>query len=189
MAEREAAKAAEEMRHIQEQEEKQKAVMEEFRKPPERTPEQLMQLVTQLVDRAAERGQSEVQIYRFPNSLCTDRGRRINNAEPEWDKLWRAVLSLLTNSGTSIWRRSASISRLRYWSIRAECRETSVSFLPGSFCRRAARILFTNGFSASKAISRVASEGNTIAAMRISGPIVFTPIGLLLSHTGLASCA
>jgi hypothetical protein len=86
MAEREAAKAAEEMRHIKEQEEKQKAVMEEFRKAPERTPEQLMQLVTQLVDRAAERGQSEVQIYRFPNSLCTDRGRRINNAEPEWDK-------------------------------------------------------------------------------------------------------
>jgi hypothetical protein len=86
MAEREAAKAAEEMRHLKEQEEKQKAVMEEFRKAPERTPEQLMQLVTQLVDRAAERGQSEVQIYRFPNSLCTDRGRRINNAEPEWNK-------------------------------------------------------------------------------------------------------
>jgi hypothetical protein len=86
MAEREAAKAAEEMRHLKEQEEKQKTVMEEFRKAPERTPEQLMQLVTQLVDRAAERGQSEVQIYRFPNSLCTDRGRRINNAEPEWDK-------------------------------------------------------------------------------------------------------
>ena len=86
MAEREAAKAAEEMRHLKEQEEKQKAVMEEFRKAPERTPEQVMQLVTQLVDRAAERGQSEVQIYRFPNSLCTDRGRRINNSEPEWDK-------------------------------------------------------------------------------------------------------
>ena len=86
MADREAAKAAEEMRHMKEQEEKQKAVMEEFRKAPDRTPEQLMQLVTQLVDRAAERGQSEVQIYRFPNSLCTDRGRRINNAEPEWEK-------------------------------------------------------------------------------------------------------
>ncbi len=86
MAEREAAKAAEEMGHLKEQEEKQKAVMEEFRKPPERTPEQLMQLVNQLVDRAAERGQGEVQIYRFPNSLCTDRGRRINNSEPEWEK-------------------------------------------------------------------------------------------------------
>jgi hypothetical protein len=39
MAEREAAKAAEEMRHMKEQEEKQKAVMEEFRKPPARTPD------------------------------------------------------------------------------------------------------------------------------------------------------
>ena len=86
MAEREATKAAEDARHKQEQEEKQKAVMEEFHKPPERTPEQLMQLVTQLVNRAAERGQSEVQVYRFPNALCSDHGRRINNSEPEWEK-------------------------------------------------------------------------------------------------------
>jgi hypothetical protein len=86
MAEREAAKAAEELRHMNEQEERQKAVMEEFHKPPERTPEQLMQLVMQLVNRAAERGQSEVQVYRFPNSLCSDHGRRINNSEPDWDQ-------------------------------------------------------------------------------------------------------
>ena len=86
MAEREAAKAAEELRHMQEQEEKQKAVMAEFHKPPARTPDQLMQLLMQLVSQAAERGQSEVQVYRFPNTLCTDRGRRINNAEPDWDK-------------------------------------------------------------------------------------------------------
>ena len=86
MAEREAAKAAEELRHKQDQEEKQKAVMAEFHKPPERTPEQVMQLVIQLVNRAAERGQSEVQVYRFPNALCSDRGRRINNSEPEWEK-------------------------------------------------------------------------------------------------------
>ena len=82
MAEREAAKAAEEMRHMKEQEEKQKAVMEEFRKPPARTPDQLMELVMQLVSRAAESGQSQVQIYRFPNSLCSDGGRRINNSLP-----------------------------------------------------------------------------------------------------------
>jgi len=86
MADREAAKAAEELRHMQDQEEKQKAVMAEFYKPPERTAEQLLELVMQLVNRAAERGQSEVQVYRFPNSLCTDRGRRINNSEPEWEK-------------------------------------------------------------------------------------------------------
>jgi hypothetical protein len=86
MAEREAAKAAEEMRHMKEQEDKQKAVMEEFRKPPARTPDQLMELVMQLVSRAAERGQSQVQIYRFPNSLCSDGGRRINNSLLEWEK-------------------------------------------------------------------------------------------------------
>src|SRR5260370_38212067 len=86
MAEREAAKAAEELRHMKEQEDKQKAVMEEFHKPPARTPDQLMELVMQLVSRAAERGQSEVQIYRFPNSLCSDGGRRINNSLPEWEK-------------------------------------------------------------------------------------------------------
>ena len=86
MAEREAAKAAEEMRHMKEQEEKQKAVMAEFFKPPDRTAEQLLGLVMQLVNRAAERGQSEVQVYRFPNALCSDRGRRTNNSEPEWEK-------------------------------------------------------------------------------------------------------
>ena len=84
MTEREAAKAAEEARHMQEQEEKQKAVMAEFHKPPERTPEQLLHMVMQLVSGAADRGQTEVQVYRFPNTMCTDRGRRINNSEADW---------------------------------------------------------------------------------------------------------
>ena len=86
MAEREAAKAAEELQRMREQEEKQKAVMEEFHKPPERTPEQLMRQVTTLVNHAAEAGKTEVQVYRFPNHLCTDRGRKINNSEPGWEE-------------------------------------------------------------------------------------------------------
>ena len=86
MAQREAEKAAEELRRMKEQQEKQKAVMAEFHAPPDRTPEQLMQLVMQLVTRAAERGETEVQVYRFPNELCTDRGRRINNSEPDWEQ-------------------------------------------------------------------------------------------------------
>ena|SRR5215469_1347172 len=86
MAEREAQKAAEELRRMKEQEEKQKAVMAEFHAPPARTPEQLVPLVMQLVNQAAERGQTEVQVYRFPNELCTDRGRRINNSEPNWEQ-------------------------------------------------------------------------------------------------------
>ena len=100
MAEREAAKAAEEMHHMKEQEEKQKAVMEEFHKPPAGTPEQLLELVMQLVNRAAERGQSEVQIYRFPNSMCTDGGRRINNSLPEWE----STLEGRPKLGYEFWR-------------------------------------------------------------------------------------
>ena len=86
MAEREAQKAAEELRRMQEQEEKQKAVMAEFHQPPARTPEQLMHSIMELVSRAAERGQTEVQVYRFPNNLCTDGGRRINNSLPDWQE-------------------------------------------------------------------------------------------------------
>src|SRR5271169_2852885 len=86
MAELEMAKAAEELRRMQAQEEQQKAVMAEFHKPPERTAEQLLQQIMQLVSRAAERGQTEIQVYRFPNSLCTDRGRRINNSEAGWEQ-------------------------------------------------------------------------------------------------------
>jgi hypothetical protein len=86
MAQREAETGAEELRRMKEQEDKQKAVMAEFHAPPARSPEQLMQLIMQLVTRAAERGQTEVQVYRFPNGLCTDRGRRINNSLPDWEK-------------------------------------------------------------------------------------------------------
>jgi hypothetical protein len=86
MAEREAQKAAEELRRMQEQAEKQKAVMAEFHAPPDQAPEQLLQRVMQLVNQAAERGHTEVQVYRFPNELCSDRGRRINNSEPDWEQ-------------------------------------------------------------------------------------------------------
>jgi len=100
MAEREAAKAAEEARHMQEQEERQKAVMAEFYKPPERTAEQLLQQVMHLVSQAAERGQSEVQVYRFPNTMCTDRGRRINNSEAGWE----TTLEGRPKAGYEFWR-------------------------------------------------------------------------------------
>ena len=85
MAEAEAQKMAEKLHQKQEQEDKQKAVVEELHKPFGRTPEQLMQTVTDLVNHAAETGQSEVQVYRFPNALCNDRGRKINNSEAGWE--------------------------------------------------------------------------------------------------------
>src|SRR5215813_8651796 len=100
MAEREAAKAAEEMRHMKEQEEKQKEVMAEFHKPPERTPEQVMQGVMQLVSRAAEGSTTR---------------------SPGGKRRWRAGPKRLTNSGTITCGHWASTSRPRCSSIPAAC--------------------------------------------------------------------
>jgi hypothetical protein len=36
------------------------------------------------VRRAAEQGQHQLQVVTFPNSFCTDRGRCINNNDPDW---------------------------------------------------------------------------------------------------------
>lgn len=33
---------------------------------------------------AAERGQHQIQVVTFPSMFCTDGGRRINIADPEW---------------------------------------------------------------------------------------------------------
>ena len=38
-----------------------------------------------IIERAVKSGQIEVEVLRFPNELCTDRGRAINQAEPGWE--------------------------------------------------------------------------------------------------------
>ena len=39
-----------------------------------------------VVARAVEDGRTSVQVMRFPNHLCTDNGRAINQAEEGWEK-------------------------------------------------------------------------------------------------------
>jgi hypothetical protein len=129
MAEREAQTASEELRRLQAQEEQQKAVMAEFQQPPARTPEQLLPLVMQLVNRAAERGQTEVQISRFPNIMCADRGRRINDSEPDWPQ----TLEGRPRAGYEFWRDYLQPlgflgSRRKYSNTPVVCPVTSASF-------------------------------------------------------------
>lgn len=40
--------------------------------------------LSRLVKTAAEHGQREVLAVQFPSAFCTDRGRAINNFEPDW---------------------------------------------------------------------------------------------------------
>lgn len=44
-----------------------------------------------MVRRAAERGQHEIEIVRFPSEYCTDRGRAINNFEASWPETLTGV--------------------------------------------------------------------------------------------------
>jgi hypothetical protein len=62
------------------------ALMEKFAKPSGVSDEDRMARAAAIIKRAANNGLSEVLIARFPNELCTDRGRAINQNEPGWEK-------------------------------------------------------------------------------------------------------
>ncbi|XKM42454.1 hypothetical protein A4U53_019235 [Rhizobium ruizarguesonis] len=41
-------------------------------------------IIRRVVMKAAADGKSEAMVYSFPSSFCTDSGRAINSARPEW---------------------------------------------------------------------------------------------------------
>jgi len=81
----EAEKASEELRRSAQEEAEKKALIERLTKPSGLSDEQVMKKAGAIIERAAKNGLTEVQVYRFPNTLCTDRGRAINQQEPGWE--------------------------------------------------------------------------------------------------------
>ena len=47
-------------------------------------PAEARRIISAMVRRAAENGKREVMALRFPSDWCTDKGRAINNFEPDW---------------------------------------------------------------------------------------------------------
>lgn len=84
LAEAEKAEAA--TRRQAEVEAEKKLLLEKIAKPSGVSDEEAMERVAVIVQRAVSNGQTEVQVYRFPNQLCTDHGRAINQQEPGWEK-------------------------------------------------------------------------------------------------------
>ena len=84
LAEAEKAEAA--SRRQAEAEAEKKLLLEKITKPSGVSDEEAMQRVAVIIQRAVSNGQTEVQVYRFPNQLCTDQGRAINQQEPGWEK-------------------------------------------------------------------------------------------------------
>ena len=82
----EAEKASAAMRELTAADAEKQALLEKFSKPSGVSDEDRMARAAAIIRRAADNGLTEVLIMRFPNELCTDRGRAINQPEAGWEK-------------------------------------------------------------------------------------------------------
>ena len=82
---KEAEKADEYARLAAAAESEKRALIERLSRPSGKAEEEKVQLASTVIQRAVRNGMTEVQVYRFPNSLCTDKGRTIGQQEPGWE--------------------------------------------------------------------------------------------------------
>lgn len=82
---KEAEKAAASMRERTAAENERQALLEKFTKPSGVSDNERLERAIAIITRAANNGRTEVEVTRFPNVLCTDRGRAINQQEPGWE--------------------------------------------------------------------------------------------------------
>jgi len=84
-AEMEAEKASEYMRRQAAADAERKALFDHLSKPSGVSDEERMKRAAAIIRRAVNNGMSEIEVGRFPNQLCTDHGRAINQQEPGWE--------------------------------------------------------------------------------------------------------
>src|ERR1700745_3889268 len=89
LAEAEQASAA--ARKQTEAEAEKKMLLDKLTKPSGVSDDEALRRVSTIIERAVSNGLTEVQVYRFPNALCTDRGRAINQGEPGWEETLTGV--------------------------------------------------------------------------------------------------
>ncbi|OKO85025.1 hypothetical protein AC629_20155 [Bradyrhizobium sp. NAS80.1] len=82
---KEAEKADEYVRLAAAAEAEKHALIERLSKPSGKSEEEKIRLASTVIQRAVRNGLTEVLVYRFPNSLCTDKGRAINQMEKGWE--------------------------------------------------------------------------------------------------------
>ncbi len=83
-AEKEAEKAAEAMRLQAKADAEKKALIDRLQQPSGVSDEEALRRVKVIIERAVNNGFTQVQVYRFPNRLLTDRSRAINQQEADF---------------------------------------------------------------------------------------------------------
>ena len=86
IAQAESEKASAAVKAHQAAEAEKHAFLERISKPSGLTDEQVLEKAGHIVNRAVESGLTSVQVFRFPNHLCTDNGRAIDQGEEGWQK-------------------------------------------------------------------------------------------------------
>jgi molybdopterin-biosynthesis enzyme MoeA-like protein len=82
----EAEKASAAIKKQAEAEAEKKMLLEKLTKASGVSDDEALRRVGIIIERAVSNGLTEVQVYRFPNALCTDRGRAINQQEQGWEQ-------------------------------------------------------------------------------------------------------
>lgn len=80
----EAEEASKQMRRDAEAAAAQRELIEHLQAPSGVSDEEAIRRGVRIIERAVSNGLTEVQVHRFPNKLCTDGGRAINQQEPDW---------------------------------------------------------------------------------------------------------
>jgi hypothetical protein len=86
MASVEAEKASAAIRKRAQEEAEKKALLDHLSAPSGVSDEEAIRRATVIIERAVSSGLTEVQVFRFPNTLCTDHGRAINQQETGWEQ-------------------------------------------------------------------------------------------------------
>ena len=88
---KEAEKADQTVNRMGAAEAEKRALIEKLSQPSGLSEEEKVKLASTVIQRAVRNGLTEVQVYRFPNTLCADRGRAINQQEPGWEKTLQGI--------------------------------------------------------------------------------------------------
>ena len=78
----EAEMASEALRQKEKADAEKKALIDKLSKPSGISEQEALKRAAEIVQRAVKNGLTEVEVFRFPNALCTDNGRAINMMAP-----------------------------------------------------------------------------------------------------------
>src|SRR4030095_7740754 len=98
---------------LAEAEAEKRALLDQLTKPSGLSDEEAIRRAVKIIERAVSNGLTEVQVHRFPNQLCTDHGRAINQQEAGWE-------STLTGVPKEIYELWAKYFRSRGYKLKVE---------------------------------------------------------------------